>query len=219
MAWTPEKIKLLKKLWQKGKSTVEIGRELGMSKNAVVGKVHRLELSARPSPIKKQSNPNTEKKVVESDKKTVTLMDLKMNSCRWPIGELKDDDFHFCGKECQTGKPYCPEHCKIAYTSLKELTLQNAKNKRDRSTLTIVPLDDSDDDKTPTNQDETAQKTSNASTTAKPKTKQDTEKEEVIAENKKTAKTPSVTKSETKEKSGSSKQTSKKSAATKNKEK
>ena len=55
MVWTPEKIKLLKKLWLKGKSTIEIGKELGMSKNAVVGKVHRLELAARPSPIKKKS--------------------------------------------------------------------------------------------------------------------------------------------------------------------
>lgn len=52
MTWTPEKIKSLKKLWQKGKSTVEIGKALGISKNAVVGKVHRLELAARPSPIK-----------------------------------------------------------------------------------------------------------------------------------------------------------------------
>ena len=52
MTWTPEKIKSLKKLWQKGKSTIEIGKALGISKNAVVGKVHRLELAARPSPIK-----------------------------------------------------------------------------------------------------------------------------------------------------------------------
>lgn len=130
MTWTDEKIKKLKKLWQKGCSTVEIAKELGISKNAVVGKVHRLELEARPSPIKKKA-----KKVVEhnSSKQQFTgLMDLKINSCRWPIGDPEEEGFHFCGKEASTGKPYCPEHCKIAYTSLKELTLQNAKAKKEK---------------------------------------------------------------------------------------
>ena len=51
MAWTNEDIKKLKQLWQKGLSTVAIGQALGMSKNAVIGKVHRLQLQARPSPI------------------------------------------------------------------------------------------------------------------------------------------------------------------------
>jgi GcrA cell cycle regulator len=124
MTWTTEKIKQLKKLWSKGKSTVEIGRELGISKNAVVGKVHRLELNARPSPIKKETVKKTVKKK-EVKQGNVSLLDLKMNSCRWPIGEPKDADFHFCGKDTVTGKPYCAEHCKIAYTSLKELANQN----------------------------------------------------------------------------------------------
>lgn len=127
MAWTEERTKLLKKLWQSGKTTVEIGRMLGISKNAVVGKAHRLGLPTRPSPIK------TEKKeaIKEKPKKIghVTLMDLKLSSCRWPIGDPKEDSFHFCGAQTTTGKPYCPEHCKVAYTSLKELSLQNALNK------------------------------------------------------------------------------------------
>ncbi len=135
MAWTSEKIKQLKKLWNKGKSTVEIGKELGISKNAVVGKVHRLELEARPSPIKKQEKPTRPKKAVTEKKGHVGLLDLKMNSCRWPIGDPKDADFHFCGATTSTGKPYCPEHCKIAYTSLKELTLQNAKAKKEKAAL------------------------------------------------------------------------------------
>ena len=143
MSWTPEKVKQLKKLWQKGKSTVEIGKELGMSKNAVVGKVHRLGLDSRPSPIKKVNEaPAKKTNKVQLPEKThgmMTWLDLKMNSCRWPIGEVKDENFHFCGKECQTGKPYCPEHCKIAYTSLKELTLQNAKNKKEREALNALP--------------------------------------------------------------------------------
>lgn len=126
MTWTAEKIKQLKKLWSKGKSTVEIGRELGISKNAVVGKVHRLELNARPSPIKKDAKPKTIKKKAPQ-KENMSLLDLKLNSCRWPIGEPKDADFHFCGKDTVTGKPYCTEHCKLAYTSLKELANQNKK--------------------------------------------------------------------------------------------
>ena len=135
MAWTAEKIKQLKKLWLKGKSTIEIGKELGISKNAVVGKVHRLELAARPSPIKRTQKQSTTKQRVskkELKPKNMTLMDLKLTSCRWPIGDPKDEDFHFCGADTVTGKPYCAEHCKIAYTSLKELTLQNAKAKKEK---------------------------------------------------------------------------------------
>ena len=130
MSWTTDKIKQLKKLWSKGRSTVEIAKELGISKNSVIGKVHRLELTARPSPIKKK-----EVKVVAPapQKKKNTgkchLMDLKTNTCRWPIGDPENEDFHFCGKQTATGKPYCPEHCKEAYTSLKELADQNAQNK------------------------------------------------------------------------------------------
>lgn len=52
MAWTEEKVKRLKELWKKGYSTGEIGRMIGVSKNAVVGKAHRLGLDSRPSPIK-----------------------------------------------------------------------------------------------------------------------------------------------------------------------
>ena len=53
MSWTDEDIERLKKLWSEGHSTAEIGRLIGKSKNAVVGKAHRLSLAARPSPIKK----------------------------------------------------------------------------------------------------------------------------------------------------------------------
>lgn len=124
--WTPEKIKQLKKLLGKGKSSFEIGKELGISKNAVIGKIHRLGLNMPKAPEEKVVVVQKENKKVQ--KLThVGLLDLKFNSCRWPIGEPKDKDFHFCGAVCQTGKPYCPEHCKIAYTSLKELSLQNAK--------------------------------------------------------------------------------------------
>ncbi len=214
MAWTPEKIKLLKKLWQKGKSTVEIGRELGMSKNAVVGKVHRLELDARPSPIKKSTTPKVPVKE-EPENKVVTLMDLRINSCRWPIGDLKDPDFHFCGKECQTGKPYCSEHCKIAYTSLKELTLQNAKNKKDRSTLTIVSLEEEvEEQPIPTSEPEIKEA---KQTTTSPKTK--SVKETTKTDTKPVEKKSKTADNHTKETEKPAKQSKKKADTTKSKEK
>ena len=53
MEWSEETIVRLRSLWSEGHSTAEIGRRLGVSKNAVVGKAHRLDLPARPSPIRR----------------------------------------------------------------------------------------------------------------------------------------------------------------------
>lgn len=54
MEWTEETIARLRELWAEGHSTAEIGRRMGISKNAVVGKAHRLNLTARPSPIRRE---------------------------------------------------------------------------------------------------------------------------------------------------------------------
>lgn len=56
MEWNEEAIVRLRALWAEGHSTAEIGRRLGVSKNAVVGKAHRLDLPARPSPIRRDGN-------------------------------------------------------------------------------------------------------------------------------------------------------------------
>lgn len=53
MDWTSEAIERLRVLWSEGHSTAEIGRRMGVSKNSVVGKAHRLQLPARPSPIRR----------------------------------------------------------------------------------------------------------------------------------------------------------------------
>lgn len=55
MDWTAEAIDQLRALWAEGHSTAEIGRRMGISKNAVVGKAHRLNLPARPSPIRREA--------------------------------------------------------------------------------------------------------------------------------------------------------------------
>ncbi|MBR0657317.1 GcrA family cell cycle regulator, partial [Plastoroseomonas arctica] len=61
MDWTQEAIERLQALWAEGHSTAEIGRRMGVSKNAVVGKAHRLNLSARPSPIRRDAQPRAER--------------------------------------------------------------------------------------------------------------------------------------------------------------
>ena len=55
--WTDDTIRELRRLWSEGHSTAEIGRRMGVSKNAVVGKAHRLDLPARPSPIRTGGSP------------------------------------------------------------------------------------------------------------------------------------------------------------------
>ena len=56
MAWTEKMVEDLKIMWKQGLTTGEIGKRLGVSKNSIVGKVHRLQLDARPSPIKKKED-------------------------------------------------------------------------------------------------------------------------------------------------------------------
>ncbi len=63
MDWTAEAIERLKALWAEGHSTAEIGRRMGISKNAVVGKAHRLSLPARPSPIRREAMASTPRPV------------------------------------------------------------------------------------------------------------------------------------------------------------
>jgi len=112
VVWTDDRIAKLKKLWAEGLTTGEIGKRLGVSKNAVVGKAHRLGLKSRPSPIRRPTKKAAPKKEVS---KVFTLADLTNQTCRWPHGDPKEDDFHFCGKPVVQGKPYCSDHCEYAY--------------------------------------------------------------------------------------------------------
>ena len=121
MVWTEDKIKNLKKLWLKGATTAEIAKKLGLSKNSIIGKVHRLNLENRPSPIKKTA-PVKKVKVVARKPERIGIMELKLNTCRWPIGDPTEGDFHFCGKNTVMGKPYCAEHCAMAYAGTSKDT-------------------------------------------------------------------------------------------------
>ena len=116
MVWTDERIEELKVLWAEGLTTGEIGKRLGVSKNAVVGKAHRLGLKGRPSPIKKAKQPRqAAAPVKEPEPKMKTLVDLSANTCRWPIGDPREPGFHFCGAPAIPGKPYCATHAAVAY--------------------------------------------------------------------------------------------------------
>ncbi len=144
--WTSERIKVLMGLWEEGLPTSEIGRRLGVTKNAVVGKVHRLGLKKRQSPIRQASSGTTvvkkvrakvgaetlaEKpqtapvrpaamKTVRSRGEVVRLEELTSAMCCWPEGEPGTAEFHFCGKPSLAEKPYCVEHCERAYVKVSK---------------------------------------------------------------------------------------------------
>ncbi len=107
--WTPELIQNLSKLWAEGHSTAEIGRRLGISKNAVVGKAHRLALTPRPSPLKRPP----------VRRPAAAAATASSGVCSWPTGHPGDKDFAFCGKRPVAGKPYCAEHAAMAYVQPK----------------------------------------------------------------------------------------------------
>lgn len=144
MGWTDESVEQLRKMWSEGLTANEIAKKLGVTKNAIVGKVHRLCLTARPSPIKSKDNveenepaqtqteivfeETIEEEIVVQEVETPTvatpkackgsnikLVDLDSHTCRWPIGDPRDDDFCFCGKKVRSGQTYCDEHSAVAY--------------------------------------------------------------------------------------------------------
>jgi len=118
--WTPERVKSLEALWDQGLSASRIGMALDVSKNAVIGKAHRLKLPSRPSPVKAEPvkvapPPAPEAREEVSDSKKTSLLDLTEQTCKWPIGHPGDADFYFCGKPSRPGVPYCPDHCLMAF--------------------------------------------------------------------------------------------------------
>ncbi len=128
MSWTEENVLELRRLWDAGYSASAIGKQIGLSKNAVIGKAHRLGLKPRPSPIKRsvvKPLPKPFEPVVPvaadptpSPPMPVVTPPKERSSgpkCLWPIGDPGDADFHFCGKNIVPGKPYCADHCAKAY--------------------------------------------------------------------------------------------------------
>ena len=138
MSWTEEKVAKLKELWGKGNTASQIAEIIGgISRNAVIGKAHRLNLSAkiktRTATTSKNfdnsfDNKNVKQKklrgnrfksfIIEKDfepEQPKQLEELDDNSCKWPIGHPDEDSFYFCGRSSLKDFSYCKLHLLYAY--------------------------------------------------------------------------------------------------------
>ena len=138
MSWTEEKVKKLRELWTKGLTASEIAGTLGdTTRNAVIGKAHRLNLEERaPSKAKsgsekKQTNnsqPKLRGLVSRKSKFNSILLDkdfepenptalenLTDQTCKWPTGHPDEENFYFCGRKPVDSIPYCKLHVLYAY--------------------------------------------------------------------------------------------------------
>lgn len=140
--WTPTRVELLKKLWGEGHSCSQIAKQLRhTTRNAVIGKIHRMGLALRATPTKtykksaqrRRPRPMVERaprfnptptpmlhgereriaKLAPIDS-TLGLDKLNQFTCRYPIGDPLEQGFAFCGRTCEG--PYCRDHHKLCYT-------------------------------------------------------------------------------------------------------
>ena len=137
MSWTDEKVEKLKELWTKGHTASQIASALGdTTRNAVIGKAHRLDLEARaPSKhsgasvsrenkqIRRGPAPTSRKAKFQSillDKNfepenPKSLEELTDTTCKWPIGHPNEEKFYFCGRKPEGEFPYCKLHVLYAF--------------------------------------------------------------------------------------------------------
>ena len=138
MSWTDEKVAKLKELWGKGSTASQIAEIIGgISRNAVIGKAHRLNLSAKIKTRAATSNESFENSLGEKNIKNKRgrkskfksliiekdfepenpkqLEELDENSCKWPIGHPDEKSFYFCGRSSLKDFSYCKLHLLYAY--------------------------------------------------------------------------------------------------------
>jgi GcrA cell cycle regulator len=139
MEWTEDRIETLRSLWMQGLTASQIAERLGsVSRNAVIGKAHRLGVSARPSPIKRETArtiplhrapaappaaaaapvihaPAPPAPQPPVHRSAAPQAGGGSKTCMWPVGDPKQSDFHFCGAQAEAGRPYCSQHCAAAY--------------------------------------------------------------------------------------------------------
>ena len=139
MSWTEEREQRLKDLWGKGYTASQIAEMLGggTTRNAVIGKAHRLKLAARvaskkcKSPKKQDvaSNLNKQEKCISRKSRFKSLIldknfeaenpkkleELDDKNCRWPIGHPDEENFYFCGRNSIENFSYCKLHILYAF--------------------------------------------------------------------------------------------------------
>jgi GcrA cell cycle regulator len=138
--WTTERIDLLKGHFAAGLSCRQIANEIGVSRNAVIGKLSRLNLTREKKPTMRRASEKTSRprsvprlqyrilrtlfaeappadesgQVIESEQHC-SLLELSEERCRWPINSPGEEGFCFCGNRPLDGLPYCAGHSRLAY--------------------------------------------------------------------------------------------------------
>ena len=138
MSWNEEKVEKLKELWGKGSTASQIAEIIGgISRNAVIGKAHRLNLSSKiktrnASSVQNYDNNSEENNskqkrgrkskfkslIIEKDfepENPKKLEELDESSCKWPIGHPEEESFYFCGRSSLKAFSYCKLHLLYAY--------------------------------------------------------------------------------------------------------
>ena len=138
MSWNEEKVDKLKKLWGNGNTASQIAEIIGgITRNAVIGKAHRLNLSSKIKTRNASSNQNfvnnseennpNKNQVRKSKFKSLLiekdfepenpkkLEELDEGSCKWPIGHPEEESFYFCGRSSLKDFSYCKLHLLYAY--------------------------------------------------------------------------------------------------------
>lgn len=146
--WSPENIARLQQLWAEGHSTAEIGRRLGVSKNSIISKAHRLHLQSRPSPIIRGDGPRPPKAPPRAPPKTLPPLVsvavvvrherpvppqikapaeavpvvLVSKPCCWPMWKNGKRPTHqYCEAPGIPGRPYCRAHADKAFVRLSQV--------------------------------------------------------------------------------------------------
>lgn len=101
--WESARVEQLKELWLKGLTAGQISNIMDVSRNAVIGKVHRLDLPGRPSPI------------IGRRRAPAPVPPIALTDCHYPFGNPGEEGFHFCGKPAVIGRPYCTHHVALCY--------------------------------------------------------------------------------------------------------
>lgn len=150
--WTDDAtLSRFRSLWDQGLSTSRIGEALGVSKNAIVGKAHRLGFPARPSPIQHRPDYLTrEKKIRRAPTETLPKLTAiqplkttvaairarpgKVEPCNYPTETNSWPRYRLCGIPSIPGKPYCAHHCLSCFVAIN-----SAEGKAIREAWAAIP--------------------------------------------------------------------------------